>query len=210
MSFLDEYILCNWRHSAGKTLDRLLEQECRPAKGIAEKREYHIVGVLEQERLTIQRVFGGSVIPCLPGDEIERQRAQKAGESQKPSADAYVMKGQGDMMDKSTSLVLLECKYRVHTENVNARAQKAKNLYYELCNKFDSSRSFLEAEGRVCHKMEIVIFNATAVDDMRDAIESLCIGEGHPIFKVVDTAALARSGEGQAQVHHLRQGKAAR
>lgn len=193
MSFLDEYILCNWRHSAGKTLDRLLEHECRPAKGTAEKQKGHIVGVLEQERLTIQRVFGERPIPCLPGDEIERQRAQRVGEPQKSSADAYVLRGQGDMADKLMPLVLLECKYRVHTENVNARAQKAKNLYYELCSKFDSSRSFLEAEGRVCHRIEIVVFNATAVDDMRDALESLCIGEGHPIFKVVDTATLASS-----------------
>ena len=193
MSFLDEYILCNWRHSAGKTLDRLLEQECRPAKGTAEKQKDHIDDVLEQERQTIQRAFGGSTIQCLPGDEIERQRAQRVGESQKSSADAYVLLGQGDMVDKLMPLVLLECKYRVHTENVNARAQKAKNLYYELCSKFDSSRSFLEAEGRVCHRMEIVVFNATAVDDMRDALESLCLGEGHAIFKVVDTAMLASS-----------------
>ena len=193
MSFLDEYILCNWRHSAGKMLDRLLEQECRPANGAAENQKDHIVGVLEQERLTIQRVFGERIIPCLPGDEIERQRAQRARESQKPSADAYVLRGQGDMADKLMPLVLLECKYRVRTSNVDSRAQKAKNLYYELCGKFDSSRSFLEAEGRVCCGTEIVVFNATAVDDMRDALESLCIGEGHPIFKVVDTATLASS-----------------
>ena len=194
MSFLDEYILGNWRHSGSKTLDRLLEQECRLARGIAEGQDVRLGGILEQERLTIQRVFGGSVIPCLPGDEIERQRAQKDGESQKPSADAYVAQGQEDIADKSTPLVLLECKYRVQTENVHARARKAKNLYYELCGKFDSSRSFLEAEGRVCRRTEIVIFNATAVDDMRDALESWCIGEGRHIFKVVDTEKLASSG----------------
>ena len=191
MSFLNEYILGNWRHSAGKTLDRLLEQECRPTKGNAKGQGGQISSVLKHERQAIQRVFGGTVIPCLPGDEIERQRTQKAGESQKPSADAYVIQGQGDIADKSMPLVLLECKYRVQTENVNARAQKAKNLYYEPCGKFDSSRSFLEAEGRVCRRTEIVVFNATAVDDMRDALESWCIGEDHPIFKVVDMTTLA-------------------
>ena len=193
MSFLDEYILGNWRHSASKTLDRLLEQECRQAKGTGQGENVRLDGVLEQERLTIQRVFEGSVIPCLPGDEIERQRSQKVSESQNPSADAYVLHGQGNMEDKLMPLVLLECKYRVLTENVKSRAQKAKNLYYELCGKFDSSRSYLEAEGRVCRETEIVVFNSTAVDDMRDALESLCIGEGHAIFKVVDTITLDSS-----------------
>ena len=194
MLFLDEYIFGNWRHSASKTLGRLLEQECRPARGTAEGQNVRLCGVLEQERQTIQRVFGGSIIPCLPGDEIERQRAEKAGEAQKPSADAYVAQEQGDIADKSMQLVLLECKYRVQTENVHARAKKAKKLYYELCSKFDSSRAFLKAEGRVCRRTEIAIFNAAAVDDMRDALESWCIGEGRLVFKVVDTEKLASSG----------------
>ena len=193
MSFLEAYILNNWRHSASRTLDRLLAQECRKTKGFADGESDTLEGVLEQERQTIQHAFGGSIIPCLPGDEIERQRAQKERETQKPSADAYVLHGQGDMTDKHMPLVLLECKYRVRTANVDSRAQKAKNLYYELCDKFDSSRSFLETEGRVCHRTEIVVFNATVVDDMRDALESLCSGEGRTIFKVVDTDMLASS-----------------
>lgn len=194
MTFLEEYIAGNWRYSAGKTLNRLLEQECRPSRGTAERQNVRLGGVLEQERLTIQRVFGRSVIPCLPGDEIERQRAKKAGEAQKPSADAYVAQVQGDIANKSTPIVLLECKYRVQTENVHSRAQKVENLYYELCSKFDSSRAFLKAEGRVCRRTEIAIFNAAVVDDMRDALESWCIGEGRSEFKIVDTEKLASSG----------------
>ena len=193
MAFLDEYILGNWRHSASKTLDRLLEKECRREKGTAEGENVRLDGVLEKERLTIQRVFGGSIIPCLPGDEIERQRAQRVGESQNPSVDAYVLHGDGDMADRSSPLMLLECKYRVMTENVKSRACKTKNLFYDLCRQFDSSRSFLELEDRVCHGTEMVVFNATAVDDMRDALESLCIGESRAVFKVVDTATLASS-----------------
>ena len=35
---------------------------------------------------------------------------------------------------------------------------------------------------------------AAAVDDMRNALESWCIGEGRLVFKIVDTEKLASSG----------------
>ena len=97
------------------------------------------------------------------------------------------------MADKTVPLVLLECKYWVQTENVSQNTRKVGVLYGELCRKFNSSRKFLEEEGRICRRYEVVVFNAAAVDDMRDALESWCIGEGHSVFKVVDTEKLASS-----------------
>ena len=177
MSFLDEYIHSNWRQSAHNMLARLLEHECRPSK---DPKSASAEGIRD--------------VPCLPGDEIERQRAQRTREQQQPSADAYVQWGHGEMADKTVPLVLLECKYRVQTENVNRNTRKVGALYGELCRKFNSSRKFLEGEGRICRRHEVVVFNAAAVEDIRDAIESWCIGEGRSVFKVVDTEKLASSG----------------
>jgi len=193
MSFLDEYIHGNWRHSAHNSLARLLEHECRQGNGSKGDDAEQIDVVLAQEQATIQRAFGDMVLPCLPGDEIERQRAQEMREQQNPSADAYVRWGQGEMADKTVPLVLLECKYRVQTENVKRNTRKVGALYGELCRKFNSSRRFLEEEGRTCRSDEVVVFNATAVDDIRDSLELLCIGDGRAVFKVVDTEKLASS-----------------
>ena len=191
MSFLDEYIHGNWLYSVHNRLVRLLEHECRQVTDSKNDGANPIDEVLTQERATIQHAFGNSALPCLPGDEIERQRAQKMREQQSPSADAYVRWGQGEMSDKTVPLVLLECKYRVQTENVNRNKRKVRDLYEELCRKFNSSRRFLSEEGRTCRMDEVVVFNATAVDDMREALESLCIGDDHAVFKVVDTEKLA-------------------
>ena len=193
MSFLDEYIHGNWRQSAHNMLARLLEHECRPNKDSRSDGAERIDVALAQEQTAIRRTFGDRDVPCLPGDEIERQRAQKTREQQKPSADAYVQWGRGEMADKTVPLVLLECKYRVQTENVNQNTRKVGVLYGELCRKFNASRKFLEEEGRICRRYEVVVFNAAAVDDMRDALESWCVGEGHSVFKVVDTEKLASS-----------------
>ena len=145
-----------------------------------------------KRRYNVRSAIGD--VPCLPGDEIERQRAQRTREQQQPSADAYVQWGHGEMADKTVPLVLLECKYRVQTENVNRNTRKVGALYGELCRKFNSSRTFLEGEGRICRRHEVVVFNAAAVEDMRDALESWCIGEGRSVFNVVDTEKLASSG----------------
>ena len=194
MSFLDEYIHGNWRQSAHNMLARLLEHECRPSKDPKSASAEGIDALLAQEQASIQSTFGDRDVPCLPGDEIERQRAQRTREQQQPSADAYVQWGHGEMADKTVPLVLLECKYRVQTENVNRNTRKVGALYGELCRKFNSSRTFLEGEGRICLRHEVVVFNAAAVEDMRDALESWCIGEGRSVFNVVDTEKLASSG----------------
>lgn len=106
---------------------------------------------------------GGTAIRC---DQVEKLRASKFGEEQKPSVD--ICSGAGP------ELLLVECKYKASPETSIVKTISA--FDYNVGRKFAATTSFLRDEGMSSiSSQRIVLFNAGSKDKVLSMFRRLLL-----------------------------------